>query len=55
MSGASAITERLLAGERHALARLITWAENGDPRFDTAIAELWPRVGRAVRIGITGR
>jgi len=54
VSGASAITERLLAGERPALARLITWAENGDARFDQAIAELWPRVGRAARIGVTG-
>jgi LAO/AO transport system kinase len=48
------ITERLLAGERSALARLISWAENGDPRFPPALAEVWGRVGRATRIGVTG-
>jgi LAO/AO transport system kinase len=50
----ASIPERLLAGERSALARLITWAENGDPRFAPALAEVWGRVGRALRIGVTG-
>ena len=48
------IAERLLGGDRAALARLISWAENGHPGFPEAIARLWPRVGRAWRIGITG-
>jgi LAO/AO transport system kinase len=51
---ATDLTERLLAGERTALARLITWAENGDERFGPAIARLWSRVGRAARVGVTG-
>ena len=54
MSAPATITERLLCGERSALARLITWAENGDPRFAPALAQVWGRVGRAMRIGVTG-
>lgn len=48
------ITERLLAGERTALARMITWAEDGDDRFARALAQIYPKVGKAYRIGITG-
>jgi LAO/AO transport system kinase len=51
---ATDLTERLLAGDRTALARLISWAEDGDARFAAAIATLWPRVGRAARLGVTG-
>lgn len=54
MAVATDLTERLLAGERTALARLISWAENGDERFGPAIAKLWSRVGRAARVGVTG-
>jgi len=45
---------RLLAGDRRALARSISWAENGDERFPAALAEVYARVGRARRVGITG-
>lgn len=48
------LPERLLAGERAALARAISWAENADPRFPAALARWWPRVGRAWRTGVTG-
>ena len=48
------ITDRLLAGDRTALARLISWAENADHRFTGALSEIYGRVGRAWRIGITG-
>lgn len=48
------LARRLAAGERGALARLISWAENKDTRFAPALAELYPRVGRAWRIGVTG-
>jgi LAO/AO transport system kinase len=54
VSAPDAITERLLAGDRTALARLITWAENGDPRFAPALTQVWKRVGRAERVGVTG-
>ena len=46
--------ERLLEGDRRALARLITWAENADPRFPAALRTLFGHVGRARRIGVTG-
>ncbi len=48
------IAERLLSGERFALARLISWAEDGDPRFPAALARIWDRVGSAWRVGVTG-
>jgi LAO/AO transport system kinase len=54
VSAPASISDRLLAGERSALARLITWAENGDPRFAPALARVWGRVGQATRIGVTG-
>ncbi|MAF67617.1 MAG: methylmalonyl Co-A mutase-associated GTPase MeaB [Planctomycetes bacterium] len=54
MSSAADIVERLKAGERAAVARLISWAENGDPRFGGALGALFERVGRGRRTGITG-
>jgi len=48
------MAERLLAGERAALARLISWAESGDARFAPALARVYARVGRAWRVGVTG-
>jgi LAO/AO transport system kinase len=45
---------RLLAGDRLALARAISWAEARDARFAGLLAEIWPRVGRAWRTGVTG-
>jgi LAO/AO transport system kinase len=53
-SPGSGLADRLLAGDRTALARLITWAENGDERFPAALARIYPHVGRAWRTGITG-
>ena len=51
---ADELARRLAAGERGALARLISWAENKDPRFAAALAGFYPRVGRAWRLGVTG-
>lgn len=48
------LAERLLCGERGALARLISWAENGNPSFARTLEAIWPKVGRAPRLGITG-
>src|SRR5690349_17136108 len=48
------ITERFLAGDKAAVARVISWAENSDPRFASTLAALYPRVGHAYRTGITG-
>jgi len=54
MAGSQEMARRLLAGDRAALARLISWAENADPRYPAVLAEIYPEVGRAWRIGITG-
>ncbi len=48
------IAERLMNGDRNAVARLITWAENGDGRFPKALAQFYPQVGKARRLGVTG-
>ena len=48
------LSARLLDGDRTALARLITWAENADRRFPAVLREIYGRVGRGFRIGITG-
>jgi LAO/AO transport system kinase len=54
VSTAASLSERLLQGDRSALARLISWAENGDPRFGPALDLVYPRVGRGARTGFTG-
>lgn len=51
---ASALLDRLLAGDKGALARLISWAENSDPRYPALMRSLQPRIGQAWRIGVTG-
>lgn len=48
------LLDRFQAGDRGALARLITLAEDRAPAFLQAIGALYPQVGRAVRIGVTG-
>ena len=42
------------AGEARALARAISWVENGRSGFERLLAAVHERVGRAHRIGITG-
>lgn len=44
----------LTAGQPAALARAISMVENGRPGFERLLASLYPRLGRAQRIGITG-
>ncbi len=53
-NSAEGYAERVLQGDRRALTRLISWAENGDGRFPGALAALYPSLGRAWRVGITG-
>lgn len=48
------ILDRFLAGDRRALARSITWVENGAPEAARLIRHLYPHTGRAHVIGITG-
>jgi LAO/AO transport system kinase len=48
------LVRRLLAGERRALARVITLVEDADPIGRQALALLYPHTGRAHLIGVTG-
>ncbi|MDX1521037.1 MAG: methylmalonyl Co-A mutase-associated GTPase MeaB [Anaerolineae bacterium] len=51
---ASEIVEQVLAGDRHAIARLITHVENQHPQVQTILNELYPQTGQAHLIGVTG-
>ncbi len=46
--------EPLRRGEQRALGRAISWMENGHPGARDLMARLWPHLGRASVIGITG-
>ncbi|MGH2952116.1 MAG: methylmalonyl Co-A mutase-associated GTPase MeaB, partial [Solirubrobacterales bacterium] len=46
--------ERLISGDKRALARAISLVENRDPAGDRLVAELYPRTGEARIVGLTG-
>lgn len=48
------LAERLLAGDRRALARAITLVESDDPRGWELVREVYPHTGRAAIVGVTG-
>ena len=48
------LAERLLAGEKRALAKGISLVENDDPQGWELVREVYPRTGRAAIIGFTG-
>ena len=48
------LLESFEAGEARALARAISWVENGRPGYERLLSALHERVGRAHRIGVTG-
>jgi len=48
------LVERLLAGNRRALGRVLTLIENGTPEGRRALALLYPVAGRAHTVGLTG-
>ena len=48
------LAERLVAGDKRALARAISLVENRDAEGDRLVAELYPRTGKARIIGLTG-
>jgi LAO/AO transport system kinase len=48
------LLEPLRRGEARALGRAISWMENGHPGARELMAQLWPHLGRAAVIGITG-
>ena len=51
---AAELTERLLAGDKRALARAISLVENDDPEGWTLVREVYPSTGRAAVVGFTG-
>src|SRR5579863_1666675 len=55
MAGAEEpLAQRLLAGDRRALARGISLVENDDPKGWALVKEVYPRTGRAAVFGFTG-
>ena len=54
MTSDDGLVERLLAGDRRALARVISRIERGDPETPEIIAELYPHTGTALSVGFTG-
>lgn len=48
------LAEKLLAGDRRALARVLTRVENGDAVGQALLAELFPHAGQAHIVGFTG-
>ena len=48
------VLSRFYAGDAIALAKVITHIENRGPETDQILAELYPRTGKAVSVGVTG-
>jgi LAO/AO transport system kinase len=48
------LAKSILEGDRLALARLLTWVENDDPRAKAEMDELFVHTGKAHLVGITG-
>jgi LAO/AO transport system kinase len=48
------LAERLLAGDKRALARAISLVENDDPEGWALVREVYPRTGKAAVVGFTG-
>jgi LAO/AO transport system kinase len=53
-SAEASLAERVVAGDKRALARAISLVENRDPEGDRLVADLFPRTGNARVVGITG-
>ena len=50
----ASLAERLVAGDKRALARAITLIENDDPAGWELVSEVFPRTGSARIVGLTG-
>ena len=48
------LAQRLLAGDKRALARAISLVEDDDPEGWELVREVYPRTGRAAVVGFTG-
>ena len=51
---AADLAERLLAGDKRALARAISLVENDDPEGWALVREVYPKTGKASVVGFTG-
>ena len=51
---AAELAERLLAGDKRALARAISLVENDDPEGWALVREVYPQTGKAAMVGFTG-
>ena len=51
---AADLAERLLEGDKRALARAISLVENDDPEGWALVREVYPKTGRAAVVGFTG-
>ena len=51
---AAELAERLLAGDKRALARAISLVENDDPEGWALVREVYPQTGKAAVVGFTG-
>src|SRR5881227_1896069 len=54
MASERPLAQRLLDGDRRALARAITLVENEDPDGYAVVREVYPRTGKAAIFGFTG-
>jgi LAO/AO transport system kinase len=54
MDTAAQLIQPLLDGRPRALARAISWMENGHPQARELMALAWPHLGRAMVVGLTG-
>jgi LAO/AO transport system kinase len=54
MAADTTLAQRLLDGDRRALARAITLVENEDPDGYEIVREIYPKTGRAAVFGFTG-
>src|SRR3954468_13831990 len=53
-AGQASLAERLIAGDKRALARAITLIESDDPAGWDLVREVYPRTGKARIVGFTG-
>ncbi|HEX7293296.1 MAG TPA: methylmalonyl Co-A mutase-associated GTPase MeaB [Solirubrobacterales bacterium] len=53
-AGQTTLAERLIAGDKRALARAITLIESDDPAGWELVREVYPRTGKARIVGFTG-
>src|SRR2546423_10578530 len=51
---ADELAERLVKGDKRALARAISLVENNDPEGWALVREVYPKTGRAAMVGFTG-